>query len=176
MKSKHLGLMLITLPILMGAAIALVLPLEAASDSFARRPIELARIIFPTVEKMKGGYALAGIALLYFSTIWLLTPLTVIGWYLYIEDQKHAVLTSCKANKWSSSFFACLFFPAITALTLAANFESTVATDVRTYLTYHTRLGLAAMGFWIPLGVSMFSAICIFWWTHIHQIFEGDAQ
>lgn len=99
--------------------------------------------------------------------------MTVVGWHLYFDDQKEKILPSSKANKWSSSFFACLFFPSITVLTLVANFESTDITDARTYLTYHTRLGLAAMGFWIPLGASMFSAISIFWWVHVQEVFEG---
>ena len=62
---------------------------------------------------------------------------------------------------------------AIVLTAFFANFESTDTTDIRTYFTYHTRFGLAAMGFWIPVGASMFMAICVFWWLHIKQVFKN---
>lgn len=173
MKKKQIATSLIATPILIGVFLALCLPLQIASDSVAYKLVAIAEIIFPTVEKMEGGYPLGQITGVYFSTMWLLTPLTTFGWYLYVDERKEMVLKSCKANKWSSTLFSGLFFPAIVLTAFFANFESTDTTDIRTYFTYHTRFGLAAMGFWIPVGASMFMAICVFWWLHIKQVFKN---
>ncbi|MFW2354552.1 hypothetical protein [Hydrogenophaga sp.] len=172
-KKKQIATSLIVTPILIGATLALCLPLQIASCSAAYKLIAIAELIFPTVEKMKGAYLLGQITLVYFSTMWLLTPLTTFGWYLYIDDKKELILESCKSHKWSSAFFSGLFFPGIVLIAIFVNFESTETTDIRTFLTYHTRFGLAAMGFWIPVGSSMFLAICLFWWLHIQKIFDN---
>jgi hypothetical protein len=173
MKKKQLATSLIAAPILVGAILAFFLPLQVAGHSAINKLVAMAQLIFPTIEKMKGGYPLDQISLVYFSTLWLLTPIATLGWYLYIEDQKEMVLKSCRASKLASAFFSGLFFPAIILMAIFANFESTDTTDVRTYLTYQTRLGLATMGFWVPIGSSMFLAICAFWWLHIKQVFKN---
>lgn len=173
MNKKQLAISLIAVPILVSAILAFCLPLQISSHSAANKLVKIAQFIFPTIEKMKGGYLLDQISIVYFSTVWLLTPIATYGWYLYVKDQKEMVLESCRANKWASAFFAGLFFPAIILIAIFANFESTDTTDVRTSLIYQTRLGLATMGFLIPIGASMFLAICLFWWLHIKQVFKN---
>ena len=170
MNRKQIAASSIALPIVVGAIIAFFSPLEIADYSVAKRIVETAQIIFPTVSKMKGGYPLDNVSLFYFSTIWLLTPLTLLGCSLYLEEQKEKIVNNCTEKKWASSFFSVLFFPTILLIATFANFETTDVTDVRAYLTYQTRLGLAFMGFWIPLGAAMFLAICLLWWMNIRQI------
>lgn len=173
MKKKHIATSLITVSILTGAIIAFFLPIDNVNDDVINKIVAIAQTIFPTVKKMKGGYPLSSVALVYFSTVWLLTPITVFGWYLYVDDRKEIFLKSCKVNRWSSAFFCGLFFPAIISIAVLANFESADTTDIRTFLTYQTRAGLAAIGFWIPVGAGMFLAICTYWLLHIKQIFEN---
>jgi hypothetical protein len=99
MKKRHVAALLITIPILMGAIIAFFLPIDNINDSVINRIVAIAQTIFPTVKKMKGGYPLSSVALVYFSAVWLLTPITVFGWYLYVDDRKEIVLKSCKVNR-----------------------------------------------------------------------------
>jgi hypothetical protein len=172
MKKKYIGYLLLVGPILIGLLIALLSPQSVLAGSGLQVFVDISQFIFPTMAKMKGGYALEEVALLYFSFLWLSFPFLVAGGYLLIEWQSGKVLNSIRKNKIGSAMFAVVLFPLVAMVAATLNYESLDVNDFRSYSIYQTRLGMGLIGFWIPAGAAMLLAVSIFWWVHIVEILQ----
>ena len=162
---------LIGIPFITGIAIALLAPTDVLKYSAFQTINEIASYIFPAVRKMKGDYELGEVAKLYFSVMWLMSPLMFIGGYRDMERQAEKVIPKMREKKLLFLFFFGVFLPACAILGTVANFESNDLNDVRTLLTFHSRWGMPIWGFMIPAGASVLYAMTAFWIRNFVRIF-----
>ncbi|MGB3880181.1 MAG: hypothetical protein WA955_06325 [Diaphorobacter nitroreducens] len=133
---------------------------------------ELASAIFPAVKKMKGDYSLGQVAKLYYSFIWITSPLMFWGAYLEIRRQSDSILTKCKEKKIFFVLFFLIFSPLCTFILLNFSFESKNVDDIRVYLSFHSRLGMPVWGGIVPTSASVMAAMTAFGIRYFCCVFD----
>lgn len=164
---------LIGLPFVLGMLIALFSPVDVLGSNYFRFVYEAGAYIFPSVEKLKGNYELGQVAKLYFSSMWLLSPVIFFGGYLDLQRQQENIIEKCRQRKVLSTFFFAVFIPGAALALFLINFESNDLNDVRTVLTFHSRLGMPFWGFVIPAGSSVMFAMTAIWVSNLANIFDS---
>ena len=162
----------IGIPFLIGVSIAIFAPTDVLKYGVAQMLNDIAAFIFPAVRKIKGDYELGQVAKLYFSVMWLMSPLIFFGGYRDIQRQADKVVLNIQKNRLFVIFLVGILFPIVGICMANLSMESTDPYDIRTMLTFHTRWGMPLWGFVIPAGASTLIAMGVFVVRNIHRTFD----
>lgn len=168
--------LLMGFPFILGLAISLMSPLDVLNFEPFNLIYQIGSALIPSVSKMRGDYELGQIAKLYFSSMWLMTPLIFIGAYKSLLMQESIVVPNMQKNRILALFFFFLFSPAVVLLAFGVTFESSDTDDFRAFLTFHSRFGMPFLGFIIPAGASSLLAMTFFGFKNLKHIFNGNGS
>lgn len=160
------------IPWLVGALVAIFSPNNALSFDLAKAVWKTASFIFPTVEKMKGDYELGQVAKFYYSSVWMLSPLFFLGAYFDLQQQRDILIANCRQKKTFFILFFCIFSLVCAFVLINFTFESKDVNDVRVYMSFHSRWGMALAGGLMPAFASTSVAMAVFGFKNARYIFD----
>lgn len=175
-RTKTAELLLLSTPFLIGLLIAAFAPNDVLANEIFDGICRLASTIIPAIKKINGNYERVQVVKLYFSVLWLLSPLIFIAAYINLQRQSASVLEKGKKKRVFLTLILGIIFPAAAVALAFANPEGSGSNDARSQLITSTTLGLAIWGYIIPCGASVLLAATYFWLKHINVIFDQQGE
>lgn len=160
------------IPFFAGAFAAMFAPDNILDSNIANAIYRTASAIVPAVEQMKGNYDLGQVAKFYYSLLWILSPLMIFGSYFDLQRQRDVVIANSRNKKLLFILFFCVFSLACSLVIFNFTFESNDVNDVRVYMSYHSRWGMALFGWIAPAGASAMIAMAMFGFKNIGHLFD----
>lgn len=149
------GKSFVWLPLATCAVIALFAPLNVLDYEFPRWLVRLAGSVVPMVSRLNAEFELSQVAQLYYTTLWLLLPLSYWSMNVGSEEQLAQRMRGRKRRLWwPIAFFGLVWF----GLLYMFNYEMPDPANNGKYesLMLHSRIGMAVVG-----GLLMMSLVVL---------------
>lgn len=163
------------IPILVGLAIALFSPVDVLRYTVARTLVSVMAGIVPMIDHIDAQYELAQVLQLYFSVMWMLTPIIYFSLDIGSKTDQFAEIKAHHAPFWLRYVFMVVMFLLAIQILFLSKFDPFEGPG-NSYFISHSRIGMATYGGVIVFGFAALAKLLVVWGSRFREIYFNGGE